>query len=130
MPIDWFASFKELPWSKALAVAPAIAERGKKLWDSVTSRGASPTPAATATPRGAAETAAALEVRFHAAEARVAHLEQEVVASFEVVNSLAEQNSELVRAVDMLLARTRVLLRVCALLAISIAALFLLILST
>jgi hypothetical protein len=108
MAIGWYESLKDIPWSKALGVAPSIAERGKTLWDRVKSR--------------EAKAPGALE-------ARVAELNQELAASFELVQAMAEQHSELVRAVDLLLARTRVLLRACMVLGAVLAAVLVLLLT-
>lgn len=108
MAIGWYESLKDIPWGKALSVAPAIAERGKALWARVKSR----------------------EPKHPTAlEARVAELNEELVASFEVVQAMAEQHSELVRAVEVLLARTRVLLRACVVLGAVLVAVLVLLLT-
>jgi len=125
MAISWYDSLKDIPWSKALSMAPSIADRGKKLWSRLATRDGTPTAPATPPPgAAAAESLSALEIRCHVLESRVSH--QEVVASFEVVQALAEQHSEMVPAVELLLARTRVLLRVCALLGVALVALLIL----
>jgi hypothetical protein len=61
---------------------------------------------------------------LYALEKKTAELGQEAMSSFEVVRSLTEQHSQVVRAVDVLIARTRVLVRVCILLAVAVVALF------
>jgi len=124
------ASLRDGAWAKLMSAAPALVERGKKLWSSVAAR-ADRTPA---TPR-AAEAHAEMEVRVRVLEQRAAGLEEEAVSSFEVVRSiteqhsqLAEQNAQLVEAVDVLLARTRLLAWACAALGAAAVALLVLVL--
>ena len=108
MAISWYDSLKDLPWSKALGTAPSISERGKALWERVGRRAPKPPSAL---------------------EARVGELNEELIASFEVVQAMAEQHSELVTAVDVLLARTRLLLRTCAVLGAVLVAVLVLLLT-
>jgi len=132
MSINWFASLKDVAWEQVLAVAPSIVERGKKIWSKSTDREAQVSEAEISTVlsppvQGALtgpEALAAFEIRVRRLERRTAGLQEESVASFEVVHSLAGQHSELVHAVDVLLIRTRVLLRVCVVLGLAVAALF------
>lgn len=95
---------------KALDLAPSLVEKAKGVWQSVANRGARPSAARTTPGDGPAE------ARIPALERRVAELEGEAAASFEVVGAiaqqhsqLAEQHSELVGLAEALLARTRVL---------------------
>jgi len=132
MAVDWLASLKHVPWSKVLGAAPTIVEGGRKLWDRVARRNAEETPAGAAkrdAPLPVPEALAAMELRLDALETKSAQLRDEAVASFDVVRSMAEQHSQLVHAVDVLLVRTRVLVRVCILLGLVCVALFVLILS-
>ena len=87
-----------------LGMAPALAERAKRLF----SRRGNEAP-----PPAAAEAVSAIEVRMHTVEKRVVELREEMAASFEVVSAITDQHSELVRTVDELLARTRRLQRIC-----------------
>ncbi|MEW6687999.1 MAG: hypothetical protein AB1452_02800 [Pseudomonadota bacterium] len=131
MPVNWFASFRNVPWDKVLSGLPAVLEGAKSLWQRVagdreSSSAANATPTATAP---GTELLAALDVRVGPLERRAAKLEEEARASFEVVRSMAEQHSQLVHAVDVLLVRTRVLLRLCALLGVAVIALLVLVLA-
>jgi len=137
MSINWIASLKDVAWEKVLAVAPSIVESGRKIWNKSANK-ESPVPEAeTSTVLGppvqgdltVPEALAAFEVRMKKLERRTAGLREESASSFEVVHSLAGQHSELVHAVDVLLVRTRVLVRVCVLLGLSLIALFILVLS-
>jgi hypothetical protein len=130
MAVNWFASLRDVPWSKVLGMAPTIVDNGRKLWDHVAKKKAeAAAPAGAKTPPPVPESLAAIEIRLAAVEKRAAQLGEEAVSSFDVVRSLAEQHSQLVNAVDVLLVRTRVLVRVIILLAVAIAALFLLVLT-
>jgi hypothetical protein len=103
MAVSWYAAFRDIPWKKALSVAPSIVEGGRKLWN-----------------------------RIDSLEVRTAQLGEEAASSFEVVRAIAEQHSQLaeqhaqlVDAVDVLIVRTYVLLWTCAILALAVVALVL-----
>lgn len=126
MALGWFSSFKDIPWARVLELAPTLAEGGRKLWNRLAN--AEPEEAGAAQPprkpeAPVAEQIAALEVRLQTVERRLAKLKDEATASFEVVRSITEQHSQVVHAVDVVIARTRVLLRVCVLLAVALVAL-------
>ena len=113
-----------IPWSKIISMSPSIVEGGRVLWKAVAQRQAR-VPAAPARE----DSAAAVEVRLHALEKKVVQLGEEATASFEVVKSVTEQHSrlaehhaELVRAVDALLGRTRLLVWLTAILAFVLVA--------
>lgn len=132
MAVNWFASLKDVPWSKVIGAAPTIVESGRKLWDKVSSKGAGedlgdttqnlaqlPAPAAIA----------AIEIRLAALEKKSAELREETVSSYDVVRSIVDQNLQVVHAVDILLVRTQLLVRVTILLGIVSAALLVLVLT-
>lgn len=132
MAVNWFASFKDVPWSKVIGMAPSIVENGRKLWDNVSKRTGGvrtgeTTQSAADLPVPAA--IAAFELRLEALEKKSAQLREETVASFDVVRSITDQHSQLVQAVDVLLVRTQVLVRISILLGVACVALFVLVLS-
>lgn len=120
MAIRWLAAFEDIPWAKVREMAPSLVEGAGKLWSRWT-RKDDPEPEVArplAKPeQPVAEQLAELQIRVNALEKRVAQLKDETTASFEVVKSITEQHSQLVHAMDLLIARTRVLARVCVLLA-------------
>jgi hypothetical protein len=125
----WFASISDIPWRKALVAAPALAERGRDLLARLGGRtpiDASLTPIAPGTFEASNEAIAALEVRYRTLESHAKYADEELKASFEVVRALADQHSELVRVVDALIARTRMLLGAIIALAVACAGLALL----
>lgn len=132
MAINWIASLKDVPWSKVIGMTPAIVENGRKLWDKVSTKSGSESLADTTQnlaqlPASAA--IAAIDIRISALEKKSAELREETVSSFEVVRSIVDQNAQVVHAVDVLLVRTQLLVRVTFLLGIVCAALLVLVLS-
>jgi hypothetical protein len=124
MALGWLAAFKAIPWTKVVSAAPTIVEGGHRLWTLVRQRpGAEDTPHARPAAGSVPESIAALEVRLGTLESQVSQLKEEAVSSYEVVRALTEQHSQLVGAVDILIARTRVLLRACIVLGVALVAL-------
>jgi len=115
MPISWLTAFKIIPWRDVIAAAPVVAEGAKKLW--ATARKKSPEPLTDPATRDPAD-------RLQALELQAAELKRELAASAELIQSLADQNVRLVKAVDTLRFRTWILLVFCALLAVAAAVLF------
>lgn len=64
-----------------------------------------------------------------ALEKKSAELGEEAVSSFQVVKSIVDQNAQVVQAVDVLLVRTQLLVRVSVLLGIACVALLVLVLA-
>jgi hypothetical protein len=132
MAINWIVSLKDVPWTKVIGMTPAIVENGRKLWDKVASRGAEQKSADTTQSLAqlpAPAAIAAIEIRLASVEKKSAELREEVVSSFDVVRSIVDQNAQVVHAVDVLLARTQLLVRVTVLLGLVCVALLVLVLS-
>ncbi len=132
MATNWLASLKDVPWSKVIGMTPAIVESGRKIWDKVSTKGAAESSADTTQSLAqlpAAAAIAAIDIRLSALERKSAELREETVSSFEVVRSIVDQNAQVVHAVDVLLVRTQLLVRVTVLLGIVCTALLVLVLS-
>ncbi len=104
MAIGWMTVLNLVPWGEVIKNAPAVADGAKKLWDSVgkksdgssaVAKAATPEVEATASP------AAALQSRLDHADASIAQLHEQMQASSELIKALAEQNSELIRRVEV-----------------------------
>jgi len=104
MAIGWMTVLNLVPWGEVIKNAPAVADGAKKLWDSVgkksdgssaAARAATPEVDATVSP------AAALQLRLERADASIAQLHEQMQASSELIKALAEQNSELIRRVEV-----------------------------
>ncbi len=116
MAISWLTAFKAIPWGDVIAAAPSVAQGAKKLWGAV-GRGDAGSAAAPGS------LSADAEGRLRTLEAQIAGLQRENAASSELIKSLAEQNSRLVDAVEILRIRTRALLALCLALAVLLAGL-------
>lgn len=101
MGIGLLSAIKLVPWGEVIAASPALVAGAKKLWRSAKEQSAEP-PGNTRS--------GGVEARVHALEAKVAELARENAESAEIVKSLAEQNAQLVAAVENLRVRSRVLL--------------------
>jgi len=95
MAISWLTVLKSVPWTEVISNAPKVAEGAKKLWNTVGRKRA-------AREARAQEAQADLspEARMLAAEATIAELQAQMLASSELINTLAEQNALLVARVE------------------------------
>lgn len=93
MPIGWGTILANVPWSDVIKNAPAVAEGAKKLWKKVGGKAST----ATTAPAPADDTP---EGRLATLEARVAELHGQMQAAGEVIQSLAEQNAQLIARVE------------------------------
>ncbi|MGH8621389.1 MAG: hypothetical protein ACRET3_04550 [Burkholderiales bacterium] len=107
----WITAFKIIPWGELLAAAPTVVKGARQLWATVRKQDA---------PQVAGQGA---EAGQRALEAQIDELRRELTAASELVTRLAEQNSRLIEAVEVLRVRTRVLLVLAALLALGLAGL-------
>jgi hypothetical protein len=93
MAIGWLTILSNVPWSDVIKNAPAVADGAKKLWKKVggkASTASSPPVAESATP----------EDRIANLQARVDELHAQMLTASEVVQSLAEQNAQLIARVE------------------------------
>ena len=97
MPIPWLTVLQSVPWSDVISNAPKVAGGAKKLWDSVARK---PATAAGDSTQASPEPAV-LTDRVAALEAQVAELHRQMLASSEVIQALAEQNTQLIQRVDL-----------------------------
>lgn len=101
MAIGWLTVLNLVPWGEVIKNAPAVADSAKKLWDSVGKKA----PAAAAqdietVPAAEPSPVAALHSRLAEADASIAQLQEQMMASSQLIKALAEQNSELIRRVE------------------------------
>jgi hypothetical protein len=112
----WITAFKVIPWGELIAAAPTVVKGAQKLWAAVRKQDA---------PQAAGQ---GPEAGQRALEAQVEELRKELTAASELVTRLAEQNSRLIEAVDVLRVRTRLLLVVSLVMATAVAGLAVLVL--
>ena|SRR5687767_2485737 len=89
MAIGWLTVLKSVPWGEVINNAPKVADGAKKLWKAVARK----PPSGEAAPSPQSELA-----RLGAA---VDDLHRQMVASSELIKALAEQNTELVRRIEL-----------------------------
>mgnify|MGYP001287898508 FL=1 len=112
MAVGWVAALKLVPWGDVIEAAPQILQAAKKLLGS-TRQGSSDAAAGTLT---GADAAAPVAVQLQQLRERVAQLEQEQQESAVLIESLAEQHAQVVRAIQALRLRNQRLTAVLAVL--------------
>ncbi|MGE4330684.1 hypothetical protein [Diaphorobacter sp.] len=106
MALGWMTALKLVPWGEVIEATPQIMQAARKLMSNTRKAPAdAPAQRIDSTPDHIA-----------ALQARLAQLEEDQRSSAVLIESLAEQNAQLVRAVDGLRRRgMQLLLAVCAL---------------
>ncbi len=124
MAIGWLTVLKMVPWSDVISNAPLVADGAKKLWKSVGKKPSSPTQAASPVVQVDSESQAVmlLQARILTLEATTADLHSQMLASSELINALAEQNTQLVKRVEANRTRVLWLAAVTLVLAVTLAA--------
>ncbi len=97
MAIGWLSILKAVPWTDVVSNAPKVADGAKKLWESVARKKAPTGTSPSATDDTASP--AGQEARIAELAGDVDRLQREMLASSQLLNSLAEQNAQLVRRV-------------------------------
>jgi hypothetical protein len=104
MAIGWLSIIQLVPWSDVLRNAPKVAEGAKKLWHTVSRKPpALDVPAANAQPARSpdAQAIALLQAQLAAAEAAISDLHDQMLESTELIKALADQNTQLIRRVEV-----------------------------
>ena len=115
MAAGWFSILNKVPWSDVIGNAPAVAQGAKKLWSTVSAKLADTPPAPEPAPDPEPVVAAApaevfatqaqvdqLRSKIGAAEAATSDLQRQMRTSSELINALAEQNTQLVARIQAL----------------------------
>ena len=121
MALSWLTALKAVPWADVVQAAPGIVQGARKLFTAAKEYAGSGSEAATGatsgTPRGT------LDARLHSMEAAIDGLQGEQRSTAELIRSLAEQNANIIAALDLMRGRVRILTGACAALAIALGAL-------
>jgi hypothetical protein len=96
MAIGWLTVLKAVPWSEVITNAPKVAEGARKLWNSAARKSTSAPSADSGTP----EDATTSTQRIAALENSVGELQQQLVESSALIQTLAEQNTQLVKHIE------------------------------
>ena len=105
MAIGWLTVLQSVPWTDVVRNAPKVAAGAKKLWNAV---GKKPLPASDTaldaqmplSPE--AQALSALAARIQELETATADLQNQMVASSELIKALAEQNTQLIFRIETL----------------------------
>ncbi len=104
MAISWLTVLQNVPWTEVIKAAPQIADGAKKLWKTVSRKEQAPQPAPLPTtdlPVSPEQRIEALQGRITRLEAELGELEEQMLASSELIKALADQHAELVRGVEL-----------------------------
>lgn len=103
MAIGWLTVLKMVPWGDVISNAPKVAEGAKKLWSTVAKKPPVAELVRSNAPQHAADaqTLAQLQKQLDAAVAEIADLHQQMLASSELIQALADQNAQLIRRVEI-----------------------------
>ncbi|MBU1351483.1 MAG: hypothetical protein KKB95_06280 [Gammaproteobacteria bacterium] len=116
----WMTALKLVPWGDVIEAAPQVLQAAKKLMGKTQAAGTAPA-AGTLTATDEGPTTPVTAQLQHLRE-RVAQLEQEQQDSAALIQSLAEQNAVVIRAVEALRLRNQRLGRALVGLAVVVAA--------
>ena len=114
MAVGWVTALKLVPWGDVLEATPQILQAAKKLLGS-TRQGTADAAAGTLAGAGDAATPP-VALQLQLMRERVARLEHEQQESAVLIQSLAEQNAQVVQAVEVLRLRNQRLTAAIALL--------------
>lgn len=104
MAINWITVLKLVPWSEVINNAPKIAEGARNLWNAVSRK-----PPELGGSIGDEKPATSLETQsidilqaqLAANEAAVSELHSQMLESSELIKALAEQNTQLIKRVEV-----------------------------
>ena len=104
MPIPWLVVLQSVPWTEIIKNASKVAEGAKKLWSSVSNKSAVKTMAKDVEqPSHLTDSATIIQLQSRLAdmELATAELHSQMLASSELIKSLAEQNGELIASIEL-----------------------------
>jgi hypothetical protein len=103
MPIPWLAVLQSVPWTDVLKNAPKVSEGAKKLWSSVGKKAPmqeQPAESAEQSPSHESQTIAMLQARLAETELATTELHNQMLASSELIKTLADQNTQLIGRIE------------------------------
>lgn len=130
MAVGWMSVLKMVPWSDVISNAPKVADGAKKLWSTVAKKtgvateAEAPAEPAAAHDLPAAELLALLRAQLARQEQRLSELHQQMVSSTALIQTLAEQNAQLVQRVEANRVRVRWLTLAVLVLGLGLAAMW------
>ncbi|WP_044528320.1 hypothetical protein [Herbaspirillum sp. B65] len=115
MGLSWLSAIKLIPWGDVVQATPGIVKGARELW-SRTRKAKTAVDAQQVKPVGS---------DVDQLGQRLAQLEAEQLDATQLINTLAEQNAQLVATMDRMRRRLQLLTAGCVLLALGVAALWL-----
>ena len=106
MAIGWMALLKAVPWGEVARKAPEIAESAKKLWSTVARKPAQTELEVHTAFASEHEDVSWLKQRLATIEAANVDLHNQMLATTELIKALAEQNTQLVKNIELNRIRT------------------------
>lgn len=103
MAIPWLVMLQAVPWTDVIKNAPKVAEGAKKLWSTVSKKSSAQNSAvdSAGSPTASAdESIALLQQRVAAMEIAASELHSQMLASAELLKTLAEQNAQLIKRIE------------------------------
>jgi hypothetical protein len=97
MAIGWLTVLKSVPWGEVISSAPKVAEGAKKLWKAVSNKPPSPGMP----PAGAHAPLSPDPQAFAKLQASVNDLHSQMLASSELIKALADQNTQLIKRIEL-----------------------------
>ena len=103
MAMAWLTVLKMVPWGEVIENAPKVAQGAKKLWSTVGKKTPLATPPghAGAEPDEADGALASLRAQVAQLQVASAELHQQMLESSALIQSLAEQNTQLIQRVEV-----------------------------
>ena len=117
--IGWLAVLQMVPWTDVIKNAPKAADGAKKLWQSVRKKPPSSTQDPT-TRHLPSDIQTPLQTRMAALEHDLADLHTQMLESAALIQTLAEQNTQLVRRAETTRMRLKILSVVALLLTVAV----------
>ena len=103
MAIGWLTVLQSVPWAEVVSNAPKVAAGAKKLWAAVGRKphaGARVADAAQAALSPEARAITTLTAHVSELETAVEELQEQMLASSELIKALAEQNTQLILRIE------------------------------
>ena len=125
MAIGWLAVLQSVPWADVISNAPMVADGAKKLWGTIAKKSPQTnagSPIRRSPGSSEAQAIADLQARLEVIEAASADLHDQMLASSELIKTLAEQNTQLIKRIEV--NRVRVIWLTVATVIIGIVAIF------
>lgn len=103
MAIGWLSVLKMVPWGDVISNAPKVADGARKLWSAVAKPPGAEVPRTVAQSELSpdAHTNAKLQAQLAAALAEIATLHDQMLESSELIKALADQNTQLIKRVEV-----------------------------